>query len=81
MQQRINISLPEETVRLIDRLTSKGNRSRLIEAAVGHYVRSLGKTRLRRKLTQGYRKLSQSSLEIAAEWFPADEDAWQKGGL
>ena len=81
MQQRINISLPEETIKLIDRVASKGNRSRLIEAAVRHYVKAMGKARLERKLTEGYRKLSQSGLDIAAEWFPSDEDAWRKSGL
>lgn len=81
MQQRINISLPEETVKLIDRVASKGSRSRLIEAAVRHYVKAMGKARLERKLAEGYRKLSQSGLDIATEWFPSDEDAWRKSGL
>lgn len=81
MQQRINISLPEDTVKLIDRVTRKGNRSRLIDAAVRHYVRSVGKSKLESRLAEGYRKLSKSSLEIAADWFPVDEEAWRKAGL
>lgn len=81
MQQRINVSLPQETVKLIDRVTRKGNRSRLIDAAVRHYVRSVGKAKLESRLAEGYRKLSKSSLEIAADWFPVDEEAWRKAGL
>lgn len=81
MQQRINVSLPEATVKLIDRVTRKGDRSRLIDAAVRHYVKSVGKARFQRKLAEGYRELSKSSLEIAAEWFPVDEAAWRKAGL
>lgn len=81
MQQRINISLPEDTVKLIDRVTRKGNRSRLIDAAVRHYVQSVGKAKLDKRLAEGYRNLSKSSLEIAAEWFPVDEEAWRKAGL
>ena len=81
MQQRINVSLPEDTVKLIDRVTRKGNRSRLIDAAVRHYVSSVGKAKLQDRLAEGYRRLSKSSLEIAAEWFPADEEAWRKAGL
>jgi CopG family transcriptional regulator/antitoxin EndoAI len=81
MQQRINVSLPEETVKLIDRVTRKGNRSRLIDAAVRHYVRSVGRAKLQDQLAEGYRKLAKSSLETAAEWFPLDEEAWRKAGV
>lgn len=42
MHRRINITLPEETVRLIDRVAAKGDRSRLIDEAVRHYVQKTG---------------------------------------
>jgi metal-responsive CopG/Arc/MetJ family transcriptional regulator len=38
MSKRINVILPEETVRVLDRVSSKGDRSRLISAAVLYYV-------------------------------------------
>ena len=38
MAQRINIILPEATVRTIDRLARPGQRSRFIDRAVQHYV-------------------------------------------
>jgi CopG family transcriptional regulator/antitoxin EndoAI len=81
MQQRINVSLPEETVKLIDRVARKGNRSRLIDAAVRHYVRSVGRAKLQDQLREGYRKLAKSSLETAADWFPLDEESWRKAGV
>ena len=31
VNQRINVSLPEETLRLLDRVAGKGDRSRLID--------------------------------------------------
>jgi metal-responsive CopG/Arc/MetJ family transcriptional regulator len=41
MHQRINITLPEKTIRLIDRVAQ--NRSRFIDQAVKHYIRSRSK--------------------------------------
>ena len=38
MAQRINIILPEATVRTIDRMARPGQRSRFIDRAVQHYV-------------------------------------------
>ena len=38
MHQRIKITVPAQTVRLLDRVTSKGNRTRFIAAAVKRYA-------------------------------------------
>lgn len=38
MYRCISITLPEETVRLIDRLSQESNRSHLIDEAVKRYV-------------------------------------------
>ena len=80
-QQRINVSLPEETVRLMDRVAKKGSRSRLIDVAIRRYVKSVGKARLKTELEIGYRTLAKSSLKMAEEWFPVDEQAWRKAGV
>jgi CopG family transcriptional regulator/antitoxin EndoAI len=53
MHQRLNITLPEETIRLIDRVASKGDRSRFIAEAVRQYVGAHGRTKLRRRLREG----------------------------
>jgi CopG family transcriptional regulator / antitoxin EndoAI len=38
MHRRINITLPEKTVQLIDRLAQKGDRSCLINEVIVRYV-------------------------------------------
>ena len=38
MHKRINITLPEETLALIDRVTEHGDRSRFIDEAIKHYI-------------------------------------------
>ena len=80
MSKRINIMLPEKTLAVLDRLAPKGNRSRFVSAAVLHYVESQGKQSLREQLRTGYKFNADESLKIAAEWFPLEEEAWQKSG-
>ena len=80
MHRRLNITLPEETLRLIDRVAAKGNRSRLIAEAVAHYVRATGRTRLRRRLKQGAIRRAQRDLRLSREWFSLDEEVWRRSG-
>jgi CopG family transcriptional regulator/antitoxin EndoAI len=77
MSTRINVILPEETMRVLDRVAPKGERSRLISAAVMHYVSSRGKSNLSEKLKEGYQANAARDLAIAEEWFPVEEEAWR----
>lgn len=66
--RRINITLPEETIRLIDRVAKKGDRSFLISKAVQRCVAAAGKTRLRRLLKEGAIRQADRDLKLAQEW-------------
>jgi CopG family transcriptional regulator / antitoxin EndoAI len=79
MSKRINIVLPDTTIRVLDRIAPKGDRSRFISQAVLHYVESVGKQSLKEQLKAGYQANAERNLEIAAEWFPLEEEAWRKG--
>jgi len=76
MRKRLNIILPEETVQLMDRVTVKGDRSRLIDRAVKHYIHSVGRKNLRRRLKEGAEERAERDLAVAEEWFAIDEDVW-----
>jgi metal-responsive CopG/Arc/MetJ family transcriptional regulator len=78
MNRRINIMLPESTLAVLDRVTSRGNRSRLISRAVLHYVENRGTQILREQLKAGYQANAEESVKIALEWFPLEEEAWQR---
>ena len=69
MNQRLNITLPEQTVRLLDRAVPKGQRSRLIDEAVKRFVREKGKVSLRRQLERGAKARAERDLDVAEEWF------------
>ena len=78
MSKRINVMLPNETLAVLDRVTTRGGRSRFISRAVLHYVKSHGRQNLRERLKAGYQANAQENLEIALEWYPLEEETWQK---
>ena len=76
MSRRLNISLPDETVRLLDRVAAKGERSHVIAEAVTRYVVEVGRAHLRKRMKERALKRADLDLRIAEEWFPVDEEAW-----
>jgi CopG family transcriptional regulator/antitoxin EndoAI len=78
MSKRINIMLPDQTVKVLDKVAVKGDRSRFISQAVLHYVQTQSKANLRERLKQGALANANLDLEIAEEWFPVEQEAWQK---
>ena len=77
MSKRINIILPDKTVAVLDRVTTKGNRSRFIDRAVRRLVETEGKANLRTRLKAVAIENAERDLAIAAEWFPLEEEALQ----
>lgn len=75
MSKRINVILPDETVAVLDRVTTKGNRSRFIDLAVRQRVETQGKANLRKLLKEEAIANAERDLAIAAEWFPLEEEA------
>ena len=80
MYFRSNITLPEETIRLIDRVCQKGNRSRLIDKAVKRYVTDARRANLRKLLKQGALRRAERDLRLAEESFFLEEEAWHTNG-
>lgn len=77
MNKRINVILPESTVAVLDRVAAKGNRSSVIDRAIQHYIRTHSQKNLRELLKKEARINAQRDLEMAADWFPLEEEAWQ----
>jgi CopG family transcriptional regulator/antitoxin EndoAI len=74
MTKRLNITLPERTVALMDRVAGKGKRSRLIAEAVERYVEEVGRAKLRKRLREGAEVRARRDLQLAEEWFAPDEE-------
>lgn len=70
--RRLNISLPERTVELIDRIAGKGQRSALIDRAVLRFVQQESRASIRAQLAAGARDRAARDLQLAEEWFPIE---------
>lgn len=75
MHKRINITLPEETIRLIDRVSSRGDRSSLIDRAVKRYVAQSRRAQLKKQVKEGALRRAKRDLQMAEESFFLDEEA------
>jgi len=78
MAKRINVILPEATIRVIDRLSRPGRRSRFIDRAVKHYVTTASPEALEERLKQAAIRDRDLDAEIANDWFAVDREQWQK---
>lgn len=76
MNRRLNISLPERTVRLLDRTVAKGERSKFIDRAVRHALAQTTKAQLREQLEQGYAANRDEDRELANEWDVLSAEVW-----
>lgn len=79
VNQRINVSLPEETLRLLDRVAGKGDRSRLIDQAVRYYIDQQGRSKLKKRLQEGAIRRAARDLQLTEEWLPLEEEVWNDG--
>jgi CopG family transcriptional regulator/antitoxin EndoAI len=72
VHRRLNITLPERTVRLLARVAPPGDRSRLIAAAVERYVEDAGRRQLQRRLKEGAIRRAERDLGLAEEFFQVE---------
>lgn len=75
---RINVTLPKETVCLLNKVSEKGERSRLINNAVRFYVNEIGKVNIGKKLREGAIKRKERDLALTEDWFCVENEVWQK---
>jgi CopG family transcriptional regulator / antitoxin EndoAI len=86
MHRRLNITLREETIKLIDQVVEKGDaeygtlreRSRFINEAVQYYIEQKALADLREQLKEGAIRWAERDLQLAEESFYLEEEAWQK---
>jgi CopG family transcriptional regulator / antitoxin EndoAI len=78
MYKRINITLPESTVRLMERVVGKGDRSRLVDEALKQYLREATRKSLKKRIKEGSLRRFERDRSLAEEWFLIDEEMWPK---
>lgn len=73
MYRRVNVTLPEEMIRLIDGVVQRGNRSRFIDEAVKSFVKKRRRAGLKRLLKEGALRRAERDVLLAEDWFPLEE--------
>lgn len=74
--RRVNVSLSEDTLALLDRVTKKGNRSAFLDKAVNFYVKKVGARALNRELKEGAIANAARDRSLAEEWFNLSSETW-----
>lgn len=77
-RKRVNVSFPEETLNLLDRVAKQGQRSALIAEAVTAYLRGRSRKTLRHRLRQGAVVRAERDRRLAEEWFALEEGVWER---
>lgn len=77
MGKRINIVLPESTIRTISRIAAPGQRSRFINEALQHFVANRSAEALRAQLERAVLRDQDLDREVAADWLAVDQETWR----
>ena len=83
MRQQLQITLPEDTVTLINQWVKNSDfpeqeRDHLINEAIKWYLTHKQKNSLREQLQQGAIRRAKRDLNLAQEWFNLENEAWQE---
>ena len=77
VHKRLNITLPESTVALLETVANKGERSTFIDNAIKAYIKQEKQKSLRERLKEGAIARTKRDLTLAEEWFEIEEELWQ----
>jgi hypothetical protein len=78
MNKRINIVLPETTIRAMARIAGPGERSRFIDQAVRHFVAHSSGEAIRLQIEKAAVRDRDLDREIGNDWQAVDNEAWQR---
>ena len=70
--QRVDVTLPKETVRLLEKIAKKGDRSRLVDQAIRFFVKEMSRANLKKQVREGAIVNASRDLNLAEEWFSID---------
>lgn len=72
--QRLNVTLPRETIALVERSAAPKRRSEFIAEAIHAHAERLRLQQLAERLQAGYLARAERDRRIAEEWRPLEEE-------
>lgn len=76
--KRLNITLPHQTVLLIQKAAKPGQRSQLIDSAIRFYIDKVSRQKIRYGLRRGALQRAKLDLALAQDWFNGEEELWSQ---
>ncbi|NEP81131.1 MAG: hypothetical protein F6K39_25020 [Okeania sp. SIO3B3] len=78
MERKLNITIPEATMQLIEETMPQENLEQLINKALNFYIKQNLSENLKEELRIGAIKRAERDLQLAEEWYELEEEAWEK---
>jgi len=75
---RLNITLPAELFKQLDRVAGRKKKSRFIAEALNKRIKEMKDERLQQLLEEGYKATRDEGLAITREFEPIDFDGWDE---
>jgi CopG family transcriptional regulator/antitoxin EndoAI len=72
--QRVDVTLLKETVRLLEKIAKRGDRSRLVDQAIRYYAKEMSRTNLKKQLKDGAIVNASRDLNLVEDWFSIDDE-------
>lgn len=77
-RKRVNISLPVPVLEVLDEFAPRHRRSQFIAEAVMHYAEGIKARELAERLKAGYLARAERDRQIAEEWYPLEQEAYEE---
>jgi len=75
---RLNITLPKDIVKHLDKFTGKKGKSSFIAECIRKRIEQIEKEKLQNLLTEGYKNTKSESVELAKEFEIVDLEGWDE---
>jgi metal-responsive CopG/Arc/MetJ family transcriptional regulator len=75
---RLNITLPDELARQLEKVAGSRNKSYFIAETLKQRIKEMQAEELNKILEEGYKARKQESLSIAQEFEPVDLEGWDE---
>jgi len=75
---RMNITIPEQLARKLDRLVSPRKKSMFIVKSLEEYIQGMEREELKARLKEGYKVRRDEGLRIAEEFRKVDLEGWDE---
>lgn len=75
---RMNITIPEQLARKLDRLVSPRKKSKFIVESLEECIHRREREALKAKLKEGYKLRRNEGLRLAEEFRPVDLEGWDE---